>query len=1121
MSTTLTAANRRVILIAIVVAGISLAIGLKYFSHAFPEASIEFRVNRDDSTPLATKFLTDRGLSTTGYRHAAVFDFDDDAKVYLERTQGLARMDTLTRGPIHLWHWSHRWFKPEQKEEFRVDVTPAGQVTGFDHELIESATGANLDPPAARARAEKFLVEVMRRDLAGLEFVDSITQKRPARTDYTFTWKQKDVQLGDGSLRVEVEIDGDQVGGYREFVKVPEGWTRDYKNLRSRNDTANMVDEVLWILLSIGGVGFLVQRLRRRDVPIRLAAWFGLTAALLYLLGQLNSFSQAEFNYNTTDSYFSFASGYVVENLLASVAIGSLIFLLMASAEPIYREAYPGFISIRRYFSWQGLRSRSFFIANVVGIAMTFFFFAYQTVFYLAANKLGAWAPADVPFTDLLNTRFPWVMVLFVGFYPAVSEEIQFRAFAIPFLRKYLKLGPFAVVLAAFVWGFLHSAYPNQPFFIRGLEVGFGGVIVGLVMLRFGIMATLIWHYSVDALYTAFLLLRSPDHYLMISGGVAAGIMVIPLVVSLVAYLITGTFAEENSLLNAAEKAPEPLPEQIHAAEAPLDYQPLSSSRLMAAGALTIIFAAVACIHAYRFGKGIVLNESPRQIVQIADNYLRQQKVDPAVYRHADWLNNNVDSSALHYIAERNSLEQADHIYRQATRLALWTVRYYQPLQKEEYQVYVDPVSGEVFGSRHVLDENSPGASLTSGQALSLAEQAVREHGYRPDDFELQSSVATERKAREDYTLVWQARKGDPRNVGDAHYRLQVDIAGDQITSFSRSFKLPEEWERAQAARNIRNNILMGVSVLTFLTLFAAGLIVFVNLVKTGKMQWKRSAKFGALLAALALLTAANGLSATYRFYDTSIPMTVWNLRIAVGVVVFPLLEGLLGWLLIGSAFSLYPDTLKVFSGAARRVWRRDALVALVLSLAAGAAMSRADALLTALFHAYAPINTEVLSGNFSTHWPALAIFLGVLGRTLLYAPAAGLAIYTVRTGWKLRAWWLWVGLTLVLVYLGPMHAHSLAEFGAGWIMSLIPLVVAAIVMGFFLRDNILAYLVVLFGLQTGEGLMDLFSQPNKYFMQNGVALALLAGMVLVWALWPFGTPEANVEDQTLPFDKA
>jgi membrane protease YdiL (CAAX protease family) len=1105
MSTTLTSSDRRVIAIAVVVAGISLAIGVKYFSHAFPEAAIEFRVNRDDSTPLAAKFLSDRSWNVSGYRHAAVFDFDDDAKVYLERTQGLARMNTLTRGPIHLWRWSHRWFKPQQKEEFRVDVTPAGQVVGFDRELPESAPGASLDSAAARALAEKFLVDVMRRDLAGLEFVDSVSEKRPARTDYSFTWKQKDVDLGDGSLRLEVSVDGDQVAGYREFVKIPEGWTRDYAKLRSRNEAANVVDEVPWILLCIAGLALLIQRLRKRDVPIYLSLGFGLVTALLYFFGQLNMFSQAQYGYHTTDSYSSFVSLYVVENLLVALALGAAIFLLMASTEPIYREAYPRAMSIRRYFSWQGLRTRSFFLANVVGIALTFFFFAYQTVFYLAANKLGAWAPVDVPFSDLLNTRFPWVMVLFVGFFPAVSEEIQFRAFAIPFLRRFLKSGPVAIVLAAFIWGFLHSLYPNQPFFIRGLEVGFGGVIIGLIMLRFGILATLIWHYSVDALYTAFLLLRSPNHYLMVTGGVAAGIMLIPLIVALAAYLKTGTFTGEDALLNAAEKTPEPLPEQAAAAEMELAYQPLSQSRLLLAGVLAVIFAGLAFIPVYRFGKGIALHESPQDALRITDNFLRQRNIDPATYQHVVWINDNVDASALHYLAERKSLEQADQIYRQATRLALWAVRYYRPLEKEEYTVFVDPVSGELFGFHRVLEENAPGAALTTEQARALAEQVVREHAYRLEDFELQSQDAIKRKAREDYTIVWQAKPGDPRNVGDAHYRLEVDIAGDQVVGFSRSFKLPEEWERAEEARTLVNNILLGISVLTFLTLVAAGLILFVNLVRSGQMLWKRTAKFGVLLAIVGLLGTLNSLSLAARNYDTSYPLTVWRLFITVSVIVVPLVEGLLAWLVIGCAASLYPDAWKLFRGAARRVWRRDALVALVLSLAAGVGMARVDALLTSVFHAYAPIKDELFSVGFSTRWPAVAFFLSSLTHTLLYAAVVGLAIFIVRAGWKLRAWWLWLGMALVLVSLGPSHAHSLAAFGVGWLMDLLPLLVAAAVVGFFLRDNLLAYVMVLFCAEVAEPLVDLFSQKNAFFFENGMVLALLAGIVLAWMVWSSG----------------
>ncbi len=1102
MPTALNSADRKVIAVAILVAGLSLAIGLKYFSHAFPEASIEFRVNRDDSTPLAVKFLSGRGWSVGGYRHAAVFDYDDDAKVYLERTQGLGRMNSLTRGPIHLWRWSHRWFKPQQKEEFRVDVAPSGQVVGFEHDIPESASGANLDAPAAQAIAEKFLVVVMQRNLDELEFVDSVSEKRPARTDYSFTWKQKNLDLGDGSLRFEVDVDGDQVAGYREFVKVPEAWSRDYAKLRSRNEAAQVVDEVPWILLCIAGLALLIQHLRKRNIPVYLSLGFALVTVLLYFFGQLNMFSQAEYGYRTTDSYSSFASGFVVENLLSALAFGALIFLLMASTEPVYREAYAGFISIRRYFRWGGLRTRSFFLANVVGITMTFFFFAYQTVFYLAANKLGAWAPADVPFSDLLNTRFPWVMVLFVGFFPAVSEEIQFRAFAIPLVRKYLKSPLLAVVLPAFIWGFLHSAYPNQPFFIRGLEVGFGGIIIGLIMLRFGILATLIWHYSVDALYTAFLLLRSPNHYLMISGAISAGIMLVPLLVALAAYLKTGTFAEEGGILNASEKPPSPLPMEASATESPLVYQPLSASRLALAGVLAAIFIGVAFIRVYRFGKGIELHASPQEALRSATNLLEQKKVDPASYRKVVWIDDNVDSQALHYLAERKTLEQADQIYRQATRPALWEVRFFRPLQKEEYLVFVDPVSGGVFGIRHIVEDDAPGASLTSEQARALAEQAVKEHGYSLDGFDLQSSDATKRKAREDYTLVWQAKAGDPRNVGDAHYRLEVDIAGDQVVGFLRHFKLPEDWVRAQEGNSIFNILLMGIRVLVAMALVAGGLIVIVNLIRSGRMQWKRSAKFGVLLAILGLLESLNSLPLAYIRYETSMPLNIWKMFMAVSVVVVPLLQGLLGWVLIGAAVSLYPDAWKLWKNAGRRAWGRDALMAIVLCVAAAVCLARIVALLTSVFHPYAPINDELFPLLFSVRWPAAGFFLGGITHALFYSALVALIIYILRAGWQLRAWWLWVGLALLVASLGSLHERSLAAFSVTWLINFIPLLAAGLIVGFFLRNNILAYVLVLFSLQVAEPIIELLSQANPYFRQNGVVLAIVSVIVVAWMLW-------------------
>ncbi len=1098
----LTSADYKIIAFAAAVSALALGVSVRYFGRAFPEAAIEFRVNRSDSEPLARKFLADRGARLEGYRHAAVFRFDDETKVYLERSQGLERMNQLTRGPLRLWRWSHRWFKPQQKEEFRVDVTPAGEAAGFDHEIPESAPGANLDAAAARGLAERFLREVMKRDLTGLEFLETRTEKRPARTDHAFTWKQKSMDLGEGSLRLDVGVDGDQVAGYREFVKIPEQWSRDYEKLRSRNEAAQVVAEVFFILLSVAMVIILVQRLRDRDVPARLALAFGGVAAVLYFLAQLNDFSVAEFGYRTTDSYSSFLAGYIQRSVMSAMGLGTWIFFLVASAEPVYRAGYPGLISLRRTLSWPGLRTRSFFMANVVGIALVFFFFAYQTVFYLFANKLGAWAPSDINYSDLLNTRVPWVWVLFFGFLPAVSEEMQFRAFAIPFLKKLLRSGPAALVLAAFMWGFLHSAYPNQPFFIRGVEVGVGGIVTGLIMLRFGILATLVWHYSVDAIYTAFLLLRSHNTYLMVSGAVTAGFMLIPLVAAFLAYLRAGTFTEETTLTNASEGISRPpRPEAAAEPVAALAYQPLDSRRVMLAGLLVAVCIGLARIPVHRFGEGIKLRTTRMDAIRLADDFLKAQQVNVSNFRRVAWLRENVDTLALRYLLERKSIAESDRIYRQATRPVLWEVRYFRPLEKEERLVFIDPSEGRVFGTVRVLDENAPGASLSAEEARRMAEKYVAQQGYRLADFTLQDSQSVKRKAREDYTLTWQAKPGDPRNVADAHYRLEVDIAGDQVVGFRRYFKLPEQWERGRRATPLANRILSGLWYMFILGLVSEGLVLFVQQVRRGQIPWRPAAKVGAALAAALALVELAAFTVIDRQYPTSIPLNIYRIREGVSFLVLPLLAGLGAWLVVGFATSLYPDAWRVLRSDTRRRWRRDAAIGIVVTLAAGAGLSRMAALFANRYHAFAPVKIDLFPYALDTFTPGAGIFLGALLWSVLYAALVGLAIYAFRLGVRTRAWWLWLGGALLLISLGPAGAHSGPEFLAGWAMNFVAFIVPVGIIALFFRDNVLAYIGAAFCVRVADPLRLLLSQQAPYYLWNGLLLAGLSLIVLGWML--------------------
>src|SRR6185436_4645945 len=208
-----------------------------------------------------------------------------------------------------------------------------------------------------------------------------------------------------------------------------------------------------------------------------------------------------------------------------------------------------------------------------------------------------------------------------------VSEEFLFRVFAIPFLRKLVRSMLVAVVLAGFLWGFGHSAYPQQQFYIRGVEVGIGGVALGLVMLRWGILPTLVWHYSVDAMYSAMLLIRSQSLYFKLSGAVSAGIIVLPLVIALVAYLRYGGFEPDAGLLNGDEDGAAETPSEAASVSAApsVAARPLGARMRIAAVALFGLGPLALLIPATPFGDTPRYRLPEEQARTAADAFLRTQ----------------------------------------------------------------------------------------------------------------------------------------------------------------------------------------------------------------------------------------------------------------------------------------------------------------------------------------------------------------------------------------------------------------------------------------------------------------------------------------------------------------
>ena len=88
------------IAICLAVAAISVLVVFNWFTAAFPEASIDFRYDRNASASIAERLLAEEHIDVGGMKHSAVFDGDDNAKIFLERSLGLARANGIMRRDV-------------------------------------------------------------------------------------------------------------------------------------------------------------------------------------------------------------------------------------------------------------------------------------------------------------------------------------------------------------------------------------------------------------------------------------------------------------------------------------------------------------------------------------------------------------------------------------------------------------------------------------------------------------------------------------------------------------------------------------------------------------------------------------------------------------------------------------------------------------------------------------------------------------------------------------------------------------------------------------------------------------------------------------------------------------
>lgn len=528
----------------LVVAGLAgLAAFIVFYDRAFPQAAVKLQITRAEALERARAVAESLGAPVDTLKEAAVFGGNTEGLLFLQRTVGLAEAGRWAREAVPIWSWDARWFRPEQKEEWKVALGVDGKMVRAEHLIEDAAPGDSLAKDAAQPLAEAY-VRAQGWDLAEFDLVESSSQKRERRTDHTFTWEKRgstiawradDPEGGTGAVRLKVEIKGAAVGAYEHFLKLPEDFERDLTRNFSLGALVSGASFVLMFLLILAALILAVVRHKTGDIRWRPALLLAGATAVLAVAGAVNSLPPLKYGYPTEVPWIA-AIGFVVFMVFfVAVMQGFEVVFTTAAGESLGRQHFPASLAGFLEMACGRLLMPDFARASVQGYALGLALLGYLTLFYVAAQAwLGAWMPAEGPHGDVFNEYLPFLAPLTIGVIAAVSEEITFRLFGISLVKRYLKSTALAVLIPAAIWAFAHANYPVFPVYVRGIELTIAGVLFGVAFLRLGLLTCIVAHFVIDAVLVGMPLLTSGNTSYVISGVAVMGIALVPAVIGLI-----------------------------------------------------------------------------------------------------------------------------------------------------------------------------------------------------------------------------------------------------------------------------------------------------------------------------------------------------------------------------------------------------------------------------------------------------------------------------------------------------------------------------------------------------------------------------------------------------------
>ncbi len=828
-----------------------------------PVASVELKLSRKDVTERAATLAANCHFDTKNCLRSTIFSCDESAKTFLEYRCGLKQANELMRSEVPVWYWSTRFCRPQAHEEFTTQLAPDGKLVEFNHVVQNERPIQSISHEEAKALAIRCVEQVAGFSLKEFQLFEDEAVPRAHRTDHSFVWLDSKRIDDEAGIFITVELAGNEVVKFSRSLGMPESWDTEYRGLRSYNDALQAIANVAHWCLFVCAFAVVLVGASGREINLRFALTLAIAVASLDVLNTFNGLPDELAAYDKSEPIHDFWVAFAGKALSGGFWELLETFLITGAGELLYRKAYPEKLALSNIFKPQALRSSAVQKQLLLGYMFAGVWLGWNTVYYLAGKAFKFFSPLDWPLESVLSSTNELVNAINVGISAAIGEEFMYRVVALLLLQKVVKNFWVANFIQAAAWAFGHSNYPQEPPYVRGLELLIPGLVCGWSVRTFGLMPGLVAHYLYDAFLGVFPLLQSPLTMIRC-----------PAMAPLLPFSVLPVFArlwrsgEEKDLSNAAIQTQVPPAEETRGTsiDAEILSRPLTGGQRGGLFAVCLISLFV-CLST-RFSivaQTAAVEVSRSRAEDIARAYLKDHKIEASEPLTSTGMANLLATTELQYVMETASLNDAMKYAISPQMPLAWAVRFFKPGESTEQMLYVrsereKPVPVLTFNN------GCEDSCLSEKEARANAEQYLKLEmpQFTPCRFKACSTRRYGQRTDHDVTFTV------PRlRVAEADYTVKVEVCGSKIAKVQTSLDMPDDWQ-LQKSKNAGNAQLSSLCKGLVGVIFGAAFVAWiVGVYRAAGLHWRGGVAVTAVVCAISLAGEYNKLPLLLWQYGT------------------------------------------------------------------------------------------------------------------------------------------------------------------------------------------------------------------------------------------------------------